>query len=316
MSKLMRFTSLLLASSLAFAVASSLPAPWLTGAAAEEKEEVTVDVYGFDTPEQEMLHDAITSYILSKHSQATNIQAVQQPQLFSTGLNGVTHSQANVQAQRQLGSTALSGVSGEVDAVGTELDAVLRGSDTKKKIVWRVLRHDTGQKYEGEWFSQEHGGYSRLFPYPIFGMRCRGNFCDDKKPLYTMPLKRPLHNTVAYWTKFTSDKDAVYNGAEETVHCPRGMFVIQMQCRGWTCQDIRLGCGRLRWEFKASYKLTNYEQTHGGKDNLNPTFSDEGTGVGLCPDGEYMDGIGCEGWWCDNVRLYCTTIMIRVEKSY
>lgn len=284
---------LLLASSLAIATASSLPAPWLTAAmpASSAEEEPTIDVYGFDTPEQEMLYNALTSYILSTHTQA---DAAQQPRLLSTALNGLNTN---------------------LDAAGADLDAVLRGS-SKKRVVWRVLRHDAGTKYEGEWFSQEHGGYSRLFPFPIYGMRCRGNFCDDKKPMYTMLVKSPLHNSVSHWTKFTSSKDATYNGAPETVHCPRGMFVVQMQCRGWTCKDIRLGCARLRWGFKASYKLTNYEKTHGGKDKLNPTFSDEGSGMGLCPDGEYMDGIGCDGWWCDNVRLYCTTIKIRIEKEY
>lgn len=176
---------------------------------------------------------------------------------------------------------------------------------------WRLLRHDEGVKYQGDWFSEEDSGFSNLFPYPIYGMRCNGHFCDNKMALYVLPnRKAPLYPHVSTWTPWTSDSDAVFGGRKHVAHCPKGQFAVQVQCAGSWCKYIRLGCSTLRSEFRAQYEIGRYDNADSNDSNLNDFFSNESPSEGYCPDGEYVDGIECGGWFCNYIRLFCSRIQI------
>lgn len=176
---------------------------------------------------------------------------------------------------------------------------------------WRLLRHDDGIKYEGDWFSEEGSGLSRLLPYPICGMKCSGHLCDNKLPIFVMPNRRaPLFPHVSTWTPWTSESDAEFHGIHNVAHCPKGEFAIQIQCWGAYCKSMRLGCSKLRSEFRAQYQVDRYQNADKDDTNLNAPFSNEAGGTGYCPDGEYLDGIQCSSWFCNYIRLFCSRIQI------
>lgn len=187
---------------------------------------------------------------------------------------------------------------------------------------WRALRHSDGAQFHGEWFSEERGGLSRPFAYPIFGLRCSGGFCDRKLPLYVMPARKaPLRvarpndqvgGAKLQWSMWLSDGE--WHGRQRVAHCPRGTFVAQMQCLGPFCANMRLGCAGLRAGYRARYRRRKAEED--ADDDLNATFSEEGDGVGYCPEAEYLDGIGCEGWFCDKIRLYCSRIEVLANRRW
>lgn len=181
---------------------------------------------------------------------------------------------------------------------------------------WRLLRHDDGVKYEGDWFSEEDSGLSRILPYPIYGMKCSGHLCDNKLPMFVMPNRRaPLFPHVSTWTTWTSDSDSNFHGVHNVAHCPKGQFAIQIQCWGAYCKSMRLGCSKLRSEFRAQYEVGRYDNAEKDDTSLNSPFSNERGGTGYCPDGEYLDGIQCLSWFCNYVRLFCSRIQISTKWS-
>ncbi len=75
------------------------------------------------------------------------------------------------------------------------------------------------------------------------------------------------------------------------------MVVIEIQCRGRCCDNMRLQCGRLGTGFRVD----------AGDIRRVDWFSEE-EGERRCPDGYYLWGMARRGDFCDGIKLNCARV--------
>ena len=141
-------------------------------------------------------------------------------------------------------------------------------------------------------FSEENAGYSGRQTAPIAGFACSGDFCDNKQLVVVRNgNEAPLQNT-GHWTQWFTDVEA-----PTWADCPSNMLVNELQCRGHYCDDIRLQCGTLQ----VSYRVDR-------NDVRTVDWFSEEPGEELCPDGYYVFGMACRGYYCDDMKLHCARV--------
>lgn len=141
-------------------------------------------------------------------------------------------------------------------------------------------------------FSEENGGFSGRQTAPIAGIQCRGDYCDDKSlRIIRDGTSAPVLSNGSLTNWFSEERPNI-------AFCPRDQIVNGIYCRNDYCNDVRLQCGRLRFDYRVDaddIKTTDY-------------FSEEAGGIGTCPDGYYLWGMGCRESYCDEIKLYCARV--------
>lgn len=186
-----------------------------------------------------------------------------------------------------------------------------------------------GHEEASEPFSEERGGFSPALSSPMYGIACSNRYCDDKRLLYVSddpdigPLFEVSHSDTGdedfyadtfsnfpqgldrppapIWTDWFSEENE--KGKVNFAVCPYGTLVSRVRCSGRYCDNLRLKCRALAFGLLADVEDGDAVVT-------TDLFSEEGDGVGVCPDTYYVRGIECSGKYCDNLRLLC----IRVER--
>lgn len=162
---------------------------------------------------------------------------------------------------------------------------------------WKSLVRGENTVTKSRWFNDEDGGYSFAMTGPLGGIGCRGNNCDEKRLIGTKRSEWAAFDfSDVSWTGWFSEE-----GIAEA-NCAADRLVIEVQCRESYCDEMRLGCARL----VQGYRI------NGGVVLQSPWFSEEDD-EGYCPDGTYVQGIMCDGDYCDNIRLKCRRVQYNDE---
>lgn len=169
---------------------------------------------------------------------------------------------------------------------------------------WKVLKVADGKKIHGAEFGDIFSRLSKSTTNLMYGVKCRRFYCLKKTPLLLQARSPSIYEEVMFWTPWFNE-----SGADKKLNralCPASTFVTQIQCSGSYCGSMRLGCSMLRPGFRPRY----YEEGDALGTNY---FSEEGTGTGECKDGEYLFGMGCHGKYCDDIRLFCATVIWKTK---
>ena len=168
------------------------------------------------------------------------------------------------------------------------------GSTTRHlSDTWVPLKKQSQATTEirSRWFSEESGGSSGRQNWPIAGIKCTGNYCDNKQLVTVNYGNENAVQFSNYWSHWFSEE----HGGSSL--CPRDMVVNKIQCRGDYCDDPRLSCGRM----EAGYRVDRNDLTYTG-------FFSEEHGERNCSDGYYVVGVQCRGDYCDDVQLTCAKV--------
>lgn len=131
------------------------------------------------------------------------------------------------------------------------------------------------------WFSEEESG-GQMCPdeYVVTGIKCAGDFCDNKQLQCCRIPGLKVSGSPQYSPYFSEEGKNYYMNDREVV--------VGMKCTGKYCDNISL--------------LTRKAQGIGGI--WADSFSEE-VDEGMCSSGSYVSGIKCTGRYCDNLNLYC-----------
>lgn len=178
---------------------------------------------------------------------------------------------------------------------------------------WKDDPNDLGEpkfQYDkSDYFnSDSQNGMSPVFG-PIFGLGCRRpdysstyrynhEYCGTKY-LWTDPsLSFSLngHKTVKVGPFSEEEKGQRF--------CPSNMVVNRIKCSGKHCDNMTLYCTPF-----VRYRLYNVDES---TQITTKSVSEEGVGAQWCDENtrDYVvNGISCEGRFCDNVKLHCVKVI-------
>jgi hypothetical protein len=77
--------------------------------------------------------------------------------------------------------------------------------------------------------------------------------------------------------------------------CDPGEFIRDIKCTGRYCDNISIGCLRVREAALGRAVWTSW-------------VSEEGRGAMECPRNHFLAGLACRGRYCDNISLYCVEV--------
>lgn len=145
-------------------------------------------------------------------------------------------------------------------------------------------------------FSEEiNNGFSGQMPGPVAGITCLGKFCDNKQLISVQRGDNRAVKAGTFWTDWFSEE------GKNSAFCPFGNVLVEIQCRGLYCDDMRLHCASMVSGFRTDRRDTKTV----------PFFSEEQF-RGFCDDGYYIYGITCNGQYCDNLKLHCERVDINL----
>lgn len=145
-----------------------------------------------------------------------------------------------------------------------------------------------------KWFGNTNNGYSVRLKGPIAGIKCDGSFCESLKLRSYRHMKRGGDNIFVgapKWTSWFSSTDW------KATRCPENMLVSRMQCKGRSCDKMRLQCKKM----KPGYRI-NQSST------ANTKWISEQNGISSCEEGRFVQGMKCRGKYCSEVRLLCAEV--------
>lgn len=115
--------------------------------------------------------------------------------------------------------------------------------------------------------------------------------------LASMLAAPPLSAVVSSWSPLTSEEYPPLTASN-------GRLISAMYCGGGYCDNVYLGYENVGVSY-GSNSWTSY-------------FSEEGSpnqNYRTCQGNSYMTGISCQGGYCDNISLQCTTITNRSRST-
>lgn len=143
-------------------------------------------------------------------------------------------------------------------------------------------------------FSEEDGGYSGRMSGPVAGIKCFGHYCDNKQLISVQRGGQTAVQFTNYFTNWFSDEGSQNFGA-----CPQNQVLVEIQCRGHYCDEMRLHCAAMA----SGYRVVR-------SDIRTVRYFSEEQGEGRCPDGYYIYRVACQGMFCDNIELRCARVDI------
>lgn len=97
------------------------------------------------------------------------------------------------------------------------------------------------------------------------------------------------------WTAWTSEE-------YPPISCDNGSVMTAFQCSGNNCDNIRAYC-----------EPTGFVGIDHG---WQPYFSEEGSGSSFCPGSTFINGIACNGQYCDSMSVHCTELSGSIATNY
>lgn len=119
----------------------------------------------------------------------------------------------------------------------------------------------------------------------VFGAQCALSYCDNIILGCKETGPGATFGSVVWTAPFS----------EETTTptlCPEGYWVTGLSCTDGYCDKVSLECTRITGR-----------TTNTGQCQWSPNFSDENA-AWRAPEGYYVRGGKCSGWWCDSLSLY------------
>lgn len=162
------------------------------------------------------------------------------------------------------------------------------------------LEHDwyIYQQYRvSPWFSEESGGLS--VQSPINAIQCGGRYCDNKSLVYAVMLTLELNFAKGVWIGPFSEEGSGYR------MCPQNYLVIRIKCTGRYCDNMRLYC--------VPFKTSSIYQVDKSSQGWRSFYSEEQDGLRSnykCAGGYFVNGIACQGRYCDNIKLHCVKVTV------
>jgi len=149
-------------------------------------------------------------------------------------------------------------------------------------------------------FSEEGTKMSTMQHFAVRAVSCFGKHCDNKKLRYDLRIETvPFSGSTGHkWSPWISEEND--NRRTSRWECPVGTVVTLWQCDGKYCDSTKLGCSTpLYWDVNPRVS----------KDTSR--FSEEGSGMGACPENHVLTGLDCAGDFCDNLVLICRPVSFK-----
>ncbi len=161
-------------------------------------------------------------------------------------------------------------------------------------LLFFMMNNVYATEYWTNFFSEEGSGRQTCDRgYAIAGIKCQGNYCDNKQLLCrSYPSKR---NDSSYWHSSVISEEGP-NASFRTDKPVNLGFLSGLGCSGGYCDNI---------SFKV---LVTTGMQHTGGWEWKPFFSEEYPSQGVCKPNQFVTGIGCKGKYCDNISIHCSDV--------